>query len=102
MAVQTQTVIYGNKHWWEITKGGATRLPRRHSAIILQSRVPRNPAASAVPLSSGAAGSVLGMFVLAGIFTRCRFHLTPELIVGNAARLFDLTAGLVEKRLELR
>ena len=42
MAVQTQTVIYGNKHWWEITKGGATRLPRRHPAIILQTRVPRN------------------------------------------------------------
>ena len=42
VAVQRQTVIYGNKHWWGITKGGAARLPRRRPAIILQTRVPQN------------------------------------------------------------
>jgi len=30
-----------------------------------------------------------------------RFHPAPENVVGNASRFFNLTAGLLEKRLEL-
>jgi hypothetical protein len=30
------------------------------------------------------------------------FHLAPELFVGDAARLFDLAARLIEQRLKLR
>src|SRR5437879_2315836 len=51
--------------------------------------------------SGGPFGSTPPVLALAGILTSFRFHLPPELLVGNAARLLDLAAGFVEQRLEL-
>ena len=45
--------------------------------------------------------SALPLLALAGGLTAFRFHFPPKNVVGNASRLFDLAAGLVEKRLEL-
>src|SRR6266568_30198 len=51
--------------------------------------------------SSPALGSVFPPTVRCRGLSRCRFHLTPELLVGDSARFLNLTPRLVEEGLEL-